>query len=397
MAVVADVVAFLAVLGVVQCLVGWFAVARFASPRSSRPAAYPPITILKPLYGTEPLLEAALESCFRQAYPTFQVVFGLHDSDDPALAVVERLKLKFPQVDVAIVIDATLHGPNRKVSNLINMLPSARHDLLVISDSDLHVPANYLERLVVALEEPGTGLVTAAYIGLPPEELGWRARLGATQISHNFLPGVILSRALGRQDCLGSTAMIHRDVLDRTGGLHALAYLLAEDNVLGQRVLELGLSVALADTVVAATVPEPTIRAVWDHELRWTRTIRVSAPVGLAASGLQYPLFWAAAAGVLSGGEIWSISLFAISWLARAAAMIGVDGSLSSQTGVRSRLSTALLLPLRDALSILEIAASYCVDDVVWRGHKFDANSSAVLPLAAQTISPSASVSVSGS
>lgn len=393
MTVLADVVALFSILGVVQCVAGWLAVLRFAAPPSSRPSAYPPITILKPLYGTEPLLEEALTSCFNQTYPDFQIVFGLHHSTDPALAVVERLKLKFPKTEIAIVIDPTLHGPNRKVSNLINMLAAARHELLVISDSDLHVQPDYLERLVVASEVPDTGLVTAAYVGLPPDELGLKALLGATQISHNFLPGVLLSRALGRQDCLGSTALIHRDTLERSGGLHGLVHLLAEDNVLGQRVLELGLSVGLADTVVAATVPEPTVLALWNHELRWARTIRASAPIGLAASTLQYPMFWAALAWALSDGEIWSLGLFAGSWLVRAAAVVGIDRALWRKTGVRTRLSTVLLLPLRDMLSIVEIVASYCVDDVIWRGHKIDANGSAALPLAPQAISPGASVS----
>lgn len=393
MTVLADVVAFLSILGIAQCLAGWFAVVRFAAPPASLPAAYPPITILKPLYGTEPLLEEALASCCDQIYPTFQIVFGLHHPADPALAVVERLKLRFPKADIAVVIDPTLHGPNRKVSNLINMLPSARYELLVISDSDLRVAPDYLERLVVSLEVPGTGLVTAAYAGLPPDALGWRARLGATQITHNFLPGVLLSRILGREDCLGSTAMLRRDTLERAGGLHGLVHLLAEDNVLGQRVRELGLSVALADTVVAATVPEATVRAVWDHELRWTRTIRVSAPIGLAASTLQYPLFWAGAACALSGGEVWSLGLFALSWLVRVAAVAGIDSALWRKTGLRTRWPTALLLPLRDGLSILEICASYWVDDVIWRGHRIDANGTAALPLTSQVISPVAPVS----
>src|SRR5208283_185030 len=102
---------------------------------------------------------------------------------------------------------------------------------------------------------------------LPAPDRGWPAKLGATQISHVFLPGVLLSRAMGRQDCLGSTAMLLQTTLERTGGLRALAHLLAEDNVLGQRVRELGLSIGLADTVPAATVPEESFRALWQHEI----------------------------------------------------------------------------------------------------------------------------------
>ena len=365
MVLLAYVVTFLTILGVVQCLAGWLAVARFAIQPKSVPSAFPPITILRPLYGAEPLLEEALVSCCTLTYPDFQIVFGLHHPGDPALGFVERLKLKFPKVDIAVVIDPTLHGANRKVSNLINMMPAVKHDLLVISDSDLR---------------------------LPPEALGWKARLGATQISHNFLPGVMLSRILGREDCLGSTTMLYRATLERTGGLHALVNLLAEDNVLGRRVQELGMSVGLADTVVAATVPEATVREIWDHEVRWSRTIRVSAPIGLAASSVQYPLFWAITACALSDGAPWSLSLFAISWLVRAAVVVGIDGALWRKTQMRTRLSTLFLLPLRDMLSILEIVASYCIDDVVWRGHRIDANGTDDLPLATE-LSPVAPAS----
>jgi ceramide glucosyltransferase len=382
--VLADVVAFLAVLGGFQCLAGWIAVARFAARPSSVPMEYPPVTMLKPLCGEEPLLEDALASCFGQIYPTFQIVFGLHDETDPALAVVRRLQARFPDCDIAIVIDPTLHGPNRKVSNLINMLPYARYDALVISDSDLHLPPKYLERLVVELEESGSGLVTSAYVGLPPAELGWQAKLGATQITHNFLPGVLLSRVLGRQDCLGSTTMLYRDTLAQTGGLDALVHLLAEDNVLGQRVRDLGLSIRLADTVVAATVPESSLRALWHHEIRWMRTIRTSAPLALAASSLQYPLFWAAMACALSGGAPWSIALYGGSWAVRTTSVIGIDGALCRKVGRPAPTAAAWLLPLRDILSVVEIGASYWIEDVTWRGHSMNANGIAANPIAPQ-------------
>lgn len=380
----AEVVAFLAVLAGMQCLAGWIAVACFVARPHPAPMEYPPVTMLKPLCGAEPLLEEALASCFGQVYPTFQIVFGVRDEADPALAVVRRLQARFAECDIAIVVDPTLHGPNRKVSNLINMLPSARYDALVISDSDLHLSPHYLGRLVAELEKSGTGLVTAAYVGLPPAELGWRAKLGATQITHNFMPGVLLSRALRRQDCLGSTTMLHRDTLARTGGLHTLVHLLAEDNVLGQRVRDLGLSIGLADTVVVATVPEPSLRALWHHEMRWTRTIRASAPLALAASTLQYPLFWAAMACALSGGAFWSIALYGGSWAVRVASVMGIDSALCRKAGRLAPSAAAWLLPVRDILSVVEIGASYWIEDVTWRGHKMKANGIAANPVVPQ-------------
>jgi ceramide glucosyltransferase len=364
--------ALLAGLGLAQCLAGWILVARFAARGMTPAAQFPPVTILKPLCGDEPLLEEALASCCSQTYPAFQIVFGVQDIADPALIVVHRLRARFPRCDIAIVVDDTPHGPNRKVANLINMLPSARHDVLVICDSDLHVMPNYLERLVAALEVPGTGLVTAVFVGLAAGR-GWPARLGATHISHIFLPGVLVARTMGRQDCLGSTVMLERQVLEDIGGLQPLVTQLAEDNVLGQRVRGLGLTVRLADTVPVVTVPEASFRALWQHEIRWARTIRGLAPLAYAASVIQYPLFAAAMAFVLSAGARWSVTLFAFTWVVRAMSAWGIDRILRPRLGRHAFAAPYLLLPLRDALSAVETIVSYWGNEVVWRGNKLTA------------------------
>jgi ceramide glucosyltransferase len=379
-------------LGLAQCLAGWILVIRFATQAKTLPARLPPVTILKPLCGDEPLLEEALASCCCQTYPEFQIVFGAQDIADPALAVAQRLRDRFPRRDIAIVVDDTPHGPNRKVANLINMLPSARHDVLLISDSDLHVTPNYLERLVAALEVPGTGLVTSVFVGLAARR-EWPARLGATNISHIFLPGVLVARTLGRQDCLGSTVMLQRQVLEDIGGLQPLATQLAEDNVLGQRVRGLGLTVRLADTVTAVTVPEASFRSLWQHEIRWARTIRGLAPIAHAASAVQYPLFWATMAFILSAGARWSVALFAFAWGVRAASARGIDRTLLPRLGRHAFAAPYWLLPLRDALSVLETIASYWSDEVIWRGHKLTAAVGARkigggTPLAGTALSP---------
>lgn len=373
------IVALLVGLGLLQCLAGLIAVARFATRPTSAPALRPLVTILKPLCGAEPLLEEALASCCRQTYPDFQIVFGVQDPADPALLVVQRLQKRFPFCDIVTVVDSTSHGPNHKVANLINMLPSARHDVLVISDSDLHVAPNYLEGLVAALEKPGVGLVTAICAGLPATHR-CSTRLGATHMSHSFLPGVLLSRAMGRQDCLGSTVMLQRKTLEQTGGLASLVHHLAEDNELGQRICKLGLTVRLADTVPAATVPEQSLRALWQREIRWARTIRALVPLAHAASALQYPLFWAAMAFVLSGGALWSVVLFVCTWTVRAASARGIDRALRPRLGGLAIAAPVWLLPLRDILSFVEICANYWSDEVVWRGHTMGANDSASTP-----------------
>lgn len=368
--------ALLALFGLATVLAGAVAVQRFALRIPSTPRHHPAVSVLKPLCGDEPLLEAALASVCAQVYPAFQVVFGVQDRGDPALLVVERVRRRFPACDVAVVVDAALHGPNRKVSNLINMMRAARHEVLVFSDSDLHVRQDYLERVVVALEAPGVGLVTTLCVGLPTAE-GLVARLGASAISHSFLPGALLSRALGRQDCLGTTMALRRTTLARIGGLQALVRHLADDHVLGRRIHRLGLRVRLADTVPMTAVPEGSLRALWQHELRWARTIRALSPLLFSTSMLQFPLFWAAAALVLSGGSGWSAGLFVATWAVRAGAARWVDRALH-RAGPPAA-APLWLLPLRDLMSVAEVAASYLGTHVVWRGQVLRTDAGSVL------------------
>ncbi|MBC7799170.1 MAG: bacteriohopanetetrol glucosamine biosynthesis glycosyltransferase HpnI [Gemmatimonadaceae bacterium] len=354
--------AALAVAGSAQCVAGWAAVQRFARTPALRLAGYPPVTILKPLHGNEPLLEQALATFCAQNYPAFQVVFGVQDAADPALPILDKLRARFPAVDIAVVIDPTPHGLNRKVANLLNMLPHARHDVLVIADSDIHAAPDYLAHLVASLRQPGVGLVTTLYSGLPagPGLTSW---LGAEHINHAFLPGALMARGLGREDCLGATMALTRSMLDRVGGLPALVDHLADDAELGRLVKALGGRIALAQTVPATTVAEAHLPELFAHELRWARTILSLAPIGFAMSCIQYPLFWAALTVGLSGGEDWAWTAFAFAWLVRGLANTGIDRVLGL-----SPAAGFWCLPLRDIMSITIMLASLRSDRVAWRG-----------------------------
>ena len=244
------------------------------------------MTVLKPLYGDEPLLKVALASICQQAYPAYQVLFGVGSETDTAVPVVQALQRRFPQADIDIVVDSTPRGPNGKVGNLINTLPYAKHDVLVIADSDVHAAPDLLIRLAEALSRPNAGLATVLYAGCRPFG-SLICRLGAMQITHTFLPGALLARRMGRQDCLGATMALRRSDLTRIGGFEALVGHLADDAVLGRRIRALSLDVVLADSVVLTTVPEKNLGALFRHELRWARTIRGLAATGFAASILQ--------------------------------------------------------------------------------------------------------------
>ena len=389
---VAYFMACLAGVGIFQALTGAWLAIRFRAASGSDPRHRPAVTLLKPLHGEEPLLEEALTSLCTQDYPTYQIVFGVQSPTDGAIAVVARLRARFPAVDITLVVDPTRHGANNKIGNLINMLPVAKHDVLAIADSDLHVAPNYIRKLVAALEQPGAGLATVLYAGLPSAS-GVTCALGGMAITHYFLPGALLARGLGRQDCLGATMMLRRETLRRIGGLEVLVEHLADDNALGRRVRGLGLSVRLAATVVATTVPETRIADLYRHELRWARTIRALEPAAFITSSLQYPLVWAALALGLAGGASWTVFLFLAVWLLRylAAACVGrVVGPFLPGLAFRVPF---WLLPLRELMSIAVMIASYGGDRVNWRGHTLHADGPVNLPKVAMLPEPTMPIS----
>ncbi|MDP9096471.1 MAG: glycosyltransferase, partial [Pseudomonadota bacterium] len=240
---------------------------------------------------------------------------------------------------------------------------------LVIADSDIHTPPDTLRSIVSRLSAPGVGLVTALYTGLPAD-CSLVGRIGAAHINLDFLPGTLLARAMGRQDCLGAIMGLTRATLERVGGLEALADHVADDALLGQLVRQLGLSVALADVVPATTVPETTLSALYTHELRWMRTVKSVAPIGFVLSSIQYPLFWSMLMMLVSGFEPWTFGVFAGAWLVRGILAHALDRMLQIAAPL-----TIWSLPLRDLLSVLVMLASYGSNRVAWRGQTHNVTS----------------------
>jgi ceramide glucosyltransferase len=358
---IADATALFAIAGLAQAGVAIGALKRFNRQPRPELEVLPPVSILKPLKGDEPLLEAALASFCTQSYPEFQLVFGVQDRGDPAIAVVTRLQTLFPQLDITLVVDETRHGGNGKVANLINMWPAAKHEVIVLADSDVHVTPHFLERIVAALEVPEVGAVTALYAGFASGR-GMAGRLGAAQINHIFLPGVLVGRLLGRQDCLGAALAIRRSTLIQIGGLPALLPHLADDAALGRLVRRLGLRVALAPSLVLTTVSEETLSALFRHELRWARTIRALEPLTYATSFLQYPVFWALMTILAGHFRVWTLCFAAAVWALRALEVRGMARQLNRGA------FPGWLLPVREFFSILVLLASYLGNRVIWRG-----------------------------
>ncbi|AHI26581.1 ceramide glucosyltransferase [Komagataeibacter xylinus] len=381
----AGLAATIAAAGCMQAALGTFLVSRFRwqEKRVDRAVPMPPVSVLKPLHGDEPLLEEALESFCTQDYPQMQIVFGVQAEDDAAIPIVRRLMERHPDVQMELVIDPTFHGVNRKIGNLINIMTHVKHDVLVISDSDIHVAPDYLRHVVGAMVPDNVGLVTTLYAGLPASPTVPRL-LAACQINHNFLPGVMLSRYLGRQDCLGATMALRRSMLDEIGGLEALVPHVADDAILGRYVRDRGKDIAIAACMTWTTVGETSMREVLAHELRWGRTVKTLEPAGYAASTIQLPLFWATVAVLAAPHAAWAWFFFLGAWGWRAVCSFILDRTLAQRS-----LLPLLLLPLRDWISAAVMVGSVTGTRVAWRGQTMHVTPHSVMTPRSQPASPS--------
>ncbi|MFZ1921844.1 MAG: bacteriohopanetetrol glucosamine biosynthesis glycosyltransferase HpnI [Xanthobacteraceae bacterium] len=353
-----------AALGSCYALFAAVAAWRFAATRDGLPADLPPVTILKPLHGAEPDLYAQLAGFCRQDYPRpVQIVFGVADAADPAIPTVRQLIADFPDRDLALVVNARRHCANAKVSNLINMQSAVRHELLIVSDSDIVVAPDYLRHVVGTLERPGVGLVTCLYRGAGS---GLWSQLAAMAIDYHFLPNVLVGLRLGMATpCFGSTIALRQTTLQAIGGFEAVADQLADDYALGALVRHAGFAVAIPRHTVTHACAECTAGELIRHELRWARTIRSVDPSGFAGLAITHavPL---ALLGLLFGG----ISPAALTIVVALACRYVLALELDSAFALRGR--RLWLLPLRDLLSFGIFLASFFGRDIEWRGQRYD-------------------------
>ena len=342
---------------------------------SSLPKA--PISLLKPLCGAEPGLYEHLRTFCRQDYPQFQVVFGVRDAGDPACAVVEQLAAEFPLVPIDLVIDPRLHGNNLKISNLINMLEYARHDIIVMADSDAFVESDYLAAVTAPLQDPDVGLVTCIYRGMPTGSL-W-SRLGAMYINEWYVPSVMLAWLFGHRSYVsGQTICLRRDTLQAIGGLQTLADHLADDYRLGELVRGLGLRIVLSPYLVRGVHHEPNLGSLTRHELRWMRTIRVLQPLAFRLVFVTFSLPLAAfgIAGAAAGSSLstGALGLFGITAAARL--LLHFVHRLGDD---RVATSDLWLLPVRDFLIGWVWCRSFFTSHVTWRGNEFAVDADGVM------------------
>jgi ceramide glucosyltransferase len=329
---------------------------------------FPGVTILKPLKGVDPFIYESFVSHCEQDYPAYQLVFGVSDPEDPAIRVVRELKEKYPDCQIDLMVCESILGNNTKVSTLVQMLPAARHPILLVNDSDIRVPTDYLRRVVAKLNDDSVGLVTCLYRGVAAKTLGsWLEALG---ISTDFVPGVLSARLLenGLRFGLGSTLAFRRSDLDATGGFEALLDYLADDYELGRRIAGLGKRVALSEVVVETFLPAYSMRQFFEHQMRWSRTIRDARRWGYLGVSLTFALAWALLMLALTPGSAWARLLAAVTVAARVAVAIVCAGTVLRDRGSLRKL---YLLPLRDLIAPAVWVLSFFGNRISWRGDLF--------------------------
>jgi ceramide glucosyltransferase len=332
------------------------------------PGHLPPVSILKPLKGEDPEIYESFRSHCLQDYPDYELIFGVSDPADPAVHAVERLRQEFPQRSIQLIVCARQLGANTKVSNLAQMLKVARHDCLVVSDSDIRVAPDYLRRVTAPLAKEQAGVVTCLYRGVAGKTLG--SRLESLGISTDFMTGVLVARSLegGVRFALGSTMAFRRSDLAAIGGFESFVDYLADDYELGKRIAALGLEVVVSEVVVDTFLPAYTLPQFLEHQLRWARGVRDARPGGYLGLLFTFGWQWALLAVLAFRGTPWSWALLFSALVLRflVAGIVGCRVLKDHQ--VRRFLA---LVPLRDMAAVLIWLASFASNRVTWRGDRF--------------------------
>ncbi|HUI54726.1 MAG TPA: bacteriohopanetetrol glucosamine biosynthesis glycosyltransferase HpnI [Bryobacteraceae bacterium] len=337
----------------------WVWRARSARAAMAGVAAAPPVSILKPIHGRDPHFYDAIRSHAEQDYPEFEILFGVGSADEPALEDIRRLQHEFPSRRIEIIEVAT-NAPNAKAGALGELAKHARCPVLLVNDSDISVEAGYLRAVTAPLANRHIGLVTCLYRARADS---WPSRLEALGIATEFAPSVLAARLLGQAEfALGSTMVFRAATLHEIGGFDAIADYLADDYQLGRQIHGRGYHIEFAACVVETDLGGQSWAQVWRHQLRWSRTIRVSRPSGYFGYAVTHATLWALVA--LAAGQ-W--------WIAAAVFAVRIAAGVTVAAGVLKygRIARDLwLIPLRDLFGFAVWLAGGFGSTVQWRDRK---------------------------
>jgi ceramide glucosyltransferase len=336
-----------------------------------RPGFTPPLTLLKPVHGYEPELEAHLASFFEQDYPAYEILFCARTESDAGLETARRVAAEYPRIPARFFSTGEPPYINAKVKSMELMEAASAHDILVISDSDVRVTPDYLRAVALPFADERVGAITCPYRGVAAEGGLW-ARLEAVGMSVEMTAGVLVARMMeGMQFTLGPTMAFRRETIRRMGGFKVTADYCADDFVLGNETFKLGQAVVLSHHAIDHIVLNSSFWASMQHQVRWMKSTRFSRPKGHFGTALTFSLpfgllGWAAAARM--GHPWWGLALLGWSVATRLALSIAVGGQVVRDP---SWFNLLVLYPVRDLMGFVFWAASYFSSRILWRGRIF--------------------------
>ncbi len=347
-------------------------VRRRSAGNSLSAAGYEPVSLLKPLHGAEPDLERRLEGLFLQQYPAYEILFCARDGADEGLKVAQRVAARHPDIPVQFLAVGEPAYANAKVASLERMALIARHDIFVISDSDVSVEPSYLREVVAPFANEKTGLVTCLYRGVAADTSLW-SRLEATAMSIEMVSGVlVVEQVEGMRFALGPTMAVRRSCVEEIGGFGMLGRYCADDFVLGNWIAGHGHRVVLSDHVIDHIVLHAGFLQSMKHQVRWMKSTRFSRPKGHLGTALTFSVPYGLlvlAMCVMLGWPILGLAALVWSILTRMLLAVVVGGTVVRE---RNLWRTALLYPLRDLMGFGFWAASYGSNKIVWRGEVYE-------------------------
>jgi len=363
----------LALLSFVLMLWQWWVARGFPLHRRlAAPVFGPGLTLLKPLKGCDEATEGCLRSWLVQSYRgDREILFGVAWADDPVCAIVRKLLKEFSGCDARLVVCGPLEGANLKVCKLAQLERSARYDVIVVSDADVRVPPDFLANAVAPLEAPAVGLVNCFYRLANPTTFAMRWE--AVAVNADFWSQVLQSRSLKPLDfALGAVMLVRRSCLREIGGFASLTEVLADDYQLGNRIARRGHRIDLCPVVVECCSGAMGWSAVWKHQLRWARTIRVCQPMpyffSLLSNPTLWPLLWAAVCPTVPAllfGAVCLLARVAIARDLQRRLMAGPDPSPPAGLAVSGSIALA-----KDLFQVPLWLLAFTGNRIEWRGER---------------------------
>jgi ceramide glucosyltransferase len=355
------------------------AASRFLRRERSRrlPNYSPPVSLLKPVHGVDFGSYENFASFCRQDYPDYEILFAVNDDSDPAIPLIRRVAAEFPDRAIRLIVGAEQVGTNRKVSNLVSLAREAKHEILVLTDGDVRVGPHYLHEVVAPFADTKIGAVTSFYRAIAEKSLA--AQLEAIGASSDFFAGVLVAEWMeGMTFALGASIVTTKSWLAKIGGLEAIANMHSDDYELGHRIAKAGGEVFLSHEAVWTMYPAQTWRGFWQHQVRWSRTVRLCRPLSYLGLIFTHGLPWALLAATVAPAK-WIAAAYLIAYLVLRFAMAWTVGVLAVGDGLLRR--KIWLVPLRDAIYFAVWLASLASNRITWGGQEFTMRKGQLVPV----------------